>query len=350
MVDGTLTLKAGSVVIVPYGVEDLTAQYPKGATFLHENYKVYDTQFADDKFFVWVEIQNDIPCACGNPGARLVFVGRDGSCYDSNSSIVISGPTPSKETANTRWYDTSENLLKEYTGSEWVLPESYLSFPFALATADDNKIFTSIDQVFNGMGYIGSTVWVDKGVKGLIPNGRNEDGSLRNIEYETSTIATQTLGVETTGSFSLNIGPDGIVTGTSCFEAGQFYSTNGVITSFQPKQPFRAVDTSSLTECVVIIDSYVNGASGYNIYSNGYCEQWGGYGTAYTSYTTKTITFLKKFKDTNYYLVHSNAGNGNAYEGVTYTKTTNNFSVVNSANYNSLASWKAGGYLAKGEY
>ncbi len=27
--------------------------------------------------------------------------------------------------------------------------------------------------------------WVDKGLKGLIANGRNDDGTLKNVEYET---------------------------------------------------------------------------------------------------------------------------------------------------------------------
>ena len=57
---GTLTIKAGSVVIVPYGVEDLTNQCPIGLTFVHENFKVYDTQFTDGKFFVWAEVVSDI--------------------------------------------------------------------------------------------------------------------------------------------------------------------------------------------------------------------------------------------------------------------------------------------------
>lgn len=60
LTDGTLIVKAGSVVIVPYGTKDLTSQYPKGARFLHDNFKVFDTQFADGKFFVWAELVNDI--------------------------------------------------------------------------------------------------------------------------------------------------------------------------------------------------------------------------------------------------------------------------------------------------
>ena len=45
----------------------------------------------------------------------------------------------------------------------------------------DDK-FASIDQVFNGFGYIGSTVFALPGVKVQIPNGRNEDGTYSFIE------------------------------------------------------------------------------------------------------------------------------------------------------------------------
>ena len=61
-----------------------------------------------------------------------------------------------------------------------------MSFPLALVTmtGDGTASVKSIDQVFNGFGYIGSTVFVLPGVKVQIPNGRNADGTCK------STIAT----------------------------------------------------------------------------------------------------------------------------------------------------------------
>ena len=43
---------------------------------------------------------------------------------------------------------------------------------------------------------------------------------------------------------------------------------------------------------VILTESYVNGASGYNVYANGYCEQWG--------FGKSPVTLLKNYKDTNY--------------------------------------------------
>ena len=126
------------------------------------------------------------------------------------------------------------------------------------------------------MGYIGSTVWVDKGVKGLIPNGRNEDGTLRNIEYtadkiymrtfaDTVNLTQETLvftpfnpefsyfrgtpsGFEITqDGFIYSPYRDEILKGFVALSAS---STNGKITNFTPKLPFRAVDYSDKAEII----------------------------------------------------------------------------------------------------
>lgn len=56
-------------------------------------------------------------------------------------------------------------------------------------------------------------------------------------------------------------------------------------------------------DAIVITEAYVNGANGYNVYSNGYCEQWG---TATSSISAATtITLSKPFKNTSYNIVAS---------------------------------------------
>ena len=47
-----------------------------------------------------------------------------------------------------------------------------------------------------------------------------------------------------------------------------------------------------------LVESYVNGQSGYRLYSDGFCEQWG-YSNTDTN-SLRTVTFLKPYKDTNY--------------------------------------------------
>ena len=95
----------------------------------------------------------------------------------------------------------------------------------------------------------------------------------------------------------------------------------------------------------IIIETYVNGKSGYNIYSNGYCEQWGYDSSGIDSHV---VYFPKRFKDTNYNLVFGDytavpGGLGNEYYFAT------DFAVqAFRAQYGggtSGAWWKACGYL-----
>ena len=347
--NGTLTIKAGSVVIVPYGTEDLTAQYPKGATFLHENFKVYDTQFADGKFFVWAELQIDISKSSTDDKEdlmpqfyfdstlnELVFTAH----YVSNYASGETPPTNFKV-----YYNTLTNTLKSTT-----LSERTYSFPIMLTTG----AFTSIKQVFNGMGYIGSTIWVDKGVKGLIPNGRNEDGSLKNIEkisdklfmhpcgidgqnwlfmtdlmgyrYRNANINThyeQTEKPTPTGNYATwyntaenkiyfyNLGaweePKVLI-------VGKYSTDSSSITSFQPKQPFRAVDYSEFKSDLTLIvptGTVISSAnsttpSGY-LYCNGsavsrttYANLFSAIGTTYGTGDGSTTFNLPNYSNYNF--------------------------------------------------
>ncbi len=68
---------------------------------------------------------------------------------------------------------------------------------------------------------------------------------------------------------------------------------------------------------VHIVETYKNGNSGYILYSNDYCIQWGYLATTANSVTAYTVTFLKEFKDTSYgfnraphWAIDHNVGNG----------------------------------------
>lgn len=67
------------------------------------------------------------------------------------------------------WYDTSTNYIKFKANAETEYVSGY-SFPVCIETQNEGLV-TSIDQVFNGFGYIGSTIFALPGVKGLSPNG-----------------------------------------------------------------------------------------------------------------------------------------------------------------------------------
>ena len=99
----------------------------------------------------------------------------------------IRGPTAPASPVNLSvWYDTSTNLVKRYVNSAWEVANYTLPLGILNYTASGTP--GSIQQVFNGFGYIGSSLWMDKGVRMLIPNYRNEDGTLKNRDFTTEKI------------------------------------------------------------------------------------------------------------------------------------------------------------------
>lgn len=232
--DGVLTLKAGSQVIVPNGVNvfdevEIISDLTFGGSSIN---------WSNTKWLVY------------SPNGRL-FV--DNGDYTSGSTYT--GGTYGI------WYDTTNNSVK-YTkdgGSSWI---SGYSLPLAQITTTSGIGVTSIDQVFNGFGYIGSTVWVDKGVKGLIPNGRNEDGTLKNIEFTVDSVLTQQTLASLTRIYGLgqshlgrnidyvydertNLNHVNTIDGTISYEIPVITvitDSNNKITSFIPKTAFHAVD------------------------------------------------------------------------------------------------------------
>lgn len=108
-------------------------------------------------------------------------------------NFTESGSSSSLTSQYRCWYDTTNNSIKwtDDTGSTW---REGFSFPIALITTDASSI-VSIDQVFNGFGYIGSTVFALPGVKVQAPNGINADGTYNSSVYTISTVFTLTINI-----------------------------------------------------------------------------------------------------------------------------------------------------------
>ena len=397
--DGTLTLKKGSVVTVPYGTTNRTSEFPVGSQFLNSNWKVVDTQFADNKFFVWAELQKDIS------RYRTDIDGKDRyiSVYLDGTLNGATGSQSGTSFSNGLGYNTSENTVYWYNTSG-VAQGTQLAFPIGIVACSDTYTFGSIKQVFNGMGYVGRTLWLDKGVKVLIGTGRNADGTINNTEITTKLLikASHTytedrlLLYKKSGALE-DILPQRYLIGLKkdmpttisetsvhnyfCTDTLESYWTNGsttanwqpveyrtpiavygaikeadgkTITFLNPYQAFRAVDYNEFANTPHITETYVNGTSGYNIWSNGYCEQWGQ--TALTTYNANsnnsvTINLLKPFVNTDYDVQLSIKNTIWLIAGWHYASTT---SVIKAEvrNYNGSSSaggsviWRASGYIS----
>lgn len=232
--DGTLTLKAGSKLYMPNGagvfdVVNITSDKTRTGTA---------TTTVQTMFF-WDVFANGIR-------SRLL------------NSMTSGGSAPTVFTNSPTWYDTTNNKIKFYNTDGTIASEQGC-LPLCVCTANSSGI-QSIDQVFNGFGYIGSTIFALPGVKGLIPNGRNADGSLKNSELNFTSVTTKQVS-GTNNALDMLISSNYIGTPTNGYKYneqenynyiestqysrlhfGKISVSSGQITSFTPKTAFHALD------------------------------------------------------------------------------------------------------------
>ena len=296
LIDGRLTLKAGSKVYVPNGFE-ADGVTPK---------------------FDYVIIESDLSTNTGwaPSGQNFLFydsVNKTFSMYAHNygNCSIWSGDSPTIDKQYGMWFNTTNNIIQNTnnTGSSWA---GKFSLPLTIYTCDSNKKPASIEQIFNGFGYVGSTMFVLPGVKGLIPNGRNEDGSLRNIEVKFDMVKIGTLFYGAQDYYiCINTNKDFAFAGKTITEyqesknlvydifAGLYTDwgmvgsirgdANNQLSNFTPKQAFHAVDRNDrswMAQQAMPSGKYIDltlGASGstYTAPANGYfaiSKQAGGTG------------------------------------------------------------------------
>ena len=136
--------------------------------------------------------QNDIRWTTNSTGTYMVFWA--GSAIDivSINNLYSGSTAPTGIAQYSVWYDTTNNVIKKTndSGSTW---QGIYTFPLCIINSVSGSGVVSIEQTFNGFGYIGSTVFVLPGVKGFIPNGRNTDGTLKSTSLNVSNVITKTF-------------------------------------------------------------------------------------------------------------------------------------------------------------
>lgn len=326
---GTLTLKAGSKVYVPNG--------PGVFTSITTTADCTVSQTINDKHCIYI-----------NTAQQL---------WAKRLSGFVSGTTTPQAISDGIWYNTTENRIEWYNGSAWS-GNGGRSFPIAIVTVSNGAI-SSIDQVFNGFGYIGSTIFALPGVKGLIPNGRNSDGTLKSISFTSTNVITSPINDYTLGSI------DYVFTGANLIPydtAHYWYKeeenknfqnyanayvyatpichcslTSGVVSNFIPKTIYHPVDYSE-TDFVIAFQrpTSSNDYTWYRLYKSGWIEQGG---RLPTQGTTTTVTLPHAMADTNYSVLTQEAEDGSTdTDGVDFcclvcvrTTTTIKFSTVSGA-------------------
>lgn len=190
---------------------------------------------------------------------HVIFVKEDGTLY-ARALVDCASGTTVPSSGLFLYYNTNDKKVYQVDSGTVI---GTVSFPLCVFNVSGGVV-TSIDQVFNGMGYIGSTIFALPGVEGLIPNGRNTDGSLNNTKFTTTRVLTKTENSAFSGALGLSastiqnfitayydeksnlvLNSSGINLGCVLFGT---YSrgAGGRITSFSPKNTFQAADRNEL--------------------------------------------------------------------------------------------------------
>ena len=222
--NGTLTLKAGSKVYVPNGFE-ADGTTPKFGS-------------------ITVASDLSVSASWGISGETFVYYNISGS------GLFIEHPNYNKGSGTTfvsdgTYYYTDSNYIRRMINGSVAYT---LSFPLAKITiTSDNKV-ASIDQIFNGFGYIGSTVFTLPGVKGQYANGRNADGTCKSIVTTTTKVYTFTPTLGNVNDVSVWLRSGGTITATNEF----YYDSD-------KNQIIYSQDNTALTNICVAKFNWVDG-------------------------------------------------------------------------------------------
>ena len=244
--------------------QDIKLELVSGVLKLKAGSKVYKANG------VAVTISGDLVAQQGgtNTGAFAFYRSDNNTVYTVIASQTFSGATaPANPVTTTTWLDTGAKDVKVYDGTQWV---GGVSLPLCTFDNQNGKV-TAVTQVFNGMGYIGNSVYALPGVKGLIPNGFNADGSLNNAEFEVANVLITTntgstdkrnivfnngwmghprqsyYNIEDNRNYRTNNDETDIIITTTIIAAAVEY-VKGRVTSLTPKTVFHAVDYNDYAE------------------------------------------------------------------------------------------------------
>ena len=121
-------------------------------------------------------------------GDWVLAMTADNSIFPRNFANCVSGAGAT--TVAGYAFNTTTNKIHWFSGGG-VEQAADCSFPIAVFHTDSG-VPTVIKQIFNGYGFIGSTIFVLPGVTCFGAAGRNADGTVKNYVFTTSQVITNT--------------------------------------------------------------------------------------------------------------------------------------------------------------
>lgn len=148
--------------------------------------------------FKEVVIQNDISISASGNGTPIwLFVTENGTgltpWYNEGTWIYSGTSFPTGTGHGVMFYNTNENTIR-YTFNDGASWSEKLSFPIARIFPNTaGTRFDRVGEVFDGIVWIGSHVALLPGLTLAFPNGRNPDGSCKNIIKTVNKVTTADL-------------------------------------------------------------------------------------------------------------------------------------------------------------
>lgn len=199
--NGVLTLKAGSELLQPDGLED------DGITWKFK-YKTIES----DTVFPGLSSTNEYT------GSAFIYARYNTTVsngyqldYFVPASPVIGATAPASPFDYQIFYNTAENKLYMWYQNTWR-SDLDIAFPIGDMTIGTSGI-TSLDNVYNTVSGLANSLMVKEGVKLLMPNGLNADGTLNNIEYIVPHPMLEVINFGASGhrEYMLTISSDGVI-------------------------------------------------------------------------------------------------------------------------------------------
>lgn len=219
IVNGTTpTLHAGSEVWVPYG---------KAAPALNVGGSlnggiITAVSWDGNNLFYKVRYDTDLSIDITSDPASAEFI----TSISPAHSFWWFNPHYSQDTAPSNfgqyalWYDTSENIAKITidSGATW---QNYGSLPIGVFTMAGTGATKKVKHVFNGFGFIGSTAYALPGVKGLMADGLNEDGSYKSVERIFDKMVMRTMAFNRSAFYGVVLDGEYTIQGDNYIEVAE---------------------------------------------------------------------------------------------------------------------------------